>query len=201
MTAAHDQDLDPDKADRFPGVLALSRMKAMLAVLLGLALAIPAALLTAMNIVAVTLLAFALAWAVMVDIDRYRLPDLLTLPMIAGGIAHAALVTPTRLTDCIIGAAAGYLALVLVAEAYRRLRGIDGLGHGDAKLLGAAGAWLGWAPLPSVIFLGAGAGLLFAAGRMLMGRQQLTEAIAFGPFIAAGFWAILLAGGQPLLFP
>lgn len=180
--------------------LALSRVKAMLAVLLALALLLSAVLMTKLYPVAAALLAGALAWAVMIDIDRYRLPDLLTLPMIVGGLAYVALMRGDRLLDHVIGAAAGYLSLVIVAEVYRRLRGIDGLGRGDAKLLAAAGAWLGWAALPSVIFLAASAGLVFAIGRILAHRQSATEAIAFGPFIAAGFWALILADGRPFLF-
>lgn len=195
MNDAHDTPSDNDR-----GVLTLSRVKAMLAVMLALALLLSAVLLTTLHPVAAALLAGALAWAVMIDIDRYRLPDLLTLPMIAGGLAYAALMRGDRLLDFAIGAAAGYLSLVIVAEVYRRLRGIDGLGRGDAKLLAAAGAWLGWAALPSVIFLAASAGLVFAIGRILARRQSATEAIAFGPFIAAGFWALLLADGRPFLF-
>lgn len=183
------------------GALALSRMKAMLAVLLALALLLSAVLMTALHPVAAALLAFALSWAVMIDIDRYRLPDLLTLPMIGGGLLYAALMQDERLLDRVIGAAAGYLSLVIVAAVYRRLRGVDGLGRGDAKLLAAAGAWLGWGALPSVIFLAATAGLVFAIARILARRQSTTDAIAFGPFIAAGFWALVLANGQPFLFP
>ena len=186
--------------DSVLATLALSRVKAMLAVLLALALLLSAVLMTQLHPVAAALLAGALAWAVMIDIDRYRLPDLLTLPMIAGGLGYAAMMRGDRLLDHAIGAVAGYLSLVIVAEVYRRLRGIDGLGRGDAKLLAAAGAWLGWAALPSVIFLAAGAGLVFAIGRILARRQSVTEAIAFGPFIAAGFWALVLADGRPFLF-
>ena len=186
--------------DSVLATLALSRVKAMLAVLLALALLLSAVLVTQLHLVAAALLAGALAWAVMIDIDRYRLPDLLTLPMIAGGLGYAAMMRGDRLLDHAIGAVAGYLSLVIVAEVYRRLRGIDGLGRGDAKLLAAAGAWLGWAALPSVIFLAAGAGLVFAIGRILARRQSVTEAIAFGPFIAAGFWALVLADGRPFLF-
>ena len=186
--------------DSVLATLALSRVKAMLAVLLALALLLSAVLMTQLHPVAAALLAGALAWAVMIDIDRYRLPDLLTLPMIAGGLGYAAMMRGDRLLDHAIGAVAGYLSLVIVAEVYRRLRGIDGLGRGDAKLLAAAGAWLGWAALPSVIFLAASAGLVFAIGRILARRQSATEAIAFGPFIAAGFWALVLADGRPFLF-
>lgn len=181
--------------------LALPRVKAMLAVLLALALLLTAVLMTSLHPLAAALLAGALSWAVMIDIDRFRLPDLLTLPMIVGGLLYAWLMQEDRLLDRAIGAVAGYLSLVIVAEVYRRLRGIDGLGRGDAKLLAATGAWLGWAALPSVIFLAATAGLVFGIGRILIRRQSAAEAIAFGPFIAAGFWALILADGRPILFP
>lgn len=186
--------------DSVLATLAIPRVKAMLAVLLALALLLSAVLMTTLHPAVVAPLACALAWAVMIDIHRYRLPDLLTLPMIMGGLAYVALMRGDRLPDHAIGAAAGYLSLVIVAEVYRRLRGIDGLGRGDAKLFAAAGAWLGWAALPSVIFLAASAGLVFAIGRILARRQTATEAIAFGPFIAAGFWALILADGGPFLF-
>lgn len=145
-------------------------------------------------------LALALAWAVMVDIDRLRLPDLLTLPMIAGGLAYAAALAPQRLPACLIGASAGYLALVGVAAAFRRWRGRDGLGRGDAKLLAAAGAWTGWAGLPALLFVAAGAGLAFALLRALARPGSASEPLAFGPFLAAGFWMVLLMDGRPLLF-
>lgn len=187
--------------DSLRGTLSLSRVKGMLAVLLALALLLSAVLMTTLHPVAAALLAAALSWAVMIDIDRYRLPDLLTLPMIAGGLLYTALMQDELLLDRVIGAAAGYLSLVIVAEVYRRLRGVDGLGRGDAKLLAAAGAWLGWAALPTVIFLAATAGLVFAVGRILARRQGTADAIAFGPFIAAGFWALILADGRFFLFP
>ena len=188
-------------SDGIASTLALPRVKAMLAVLLALALLLSAVLLTTLHPVAAALLAAALSWAVMIDIDRYRLPDLLTLPMIVGGLLYTWLMQDVRLLDHAIGAVTGYLSLVIVAEVYRRLRGIDGLGRGDAKLLAAAGAWLGWAALPSVIFLAATAGLVFGIGRILARRQSAAEAIAFGPFIAAGFWTLILADGRPILFP
>jgi leader peptidase (prepilin peptidase)/N-methyltransferase len=149
-------------------------------------------------------LAFALAWAAMIDIDRFRLPDILTLPMIAGGSLYAWLIEHPRLIDCAIGAAAGYLSLVLVAEVFRLLRGKDGLGRGDAKLLAAAGAWLGWAALPAVVFIAAVTGIAFAVVQRLTRdahNHATAHLIPFGPFIATSFWLLLVTGFQsaPLL--
>lgn len=79
------------------------------------------------------------------------------------------------------------LAILLPAIGawYHRRTGIDGLGLGDAKLFGAAGAWLGWQMLPHVLLAASLAGLV-AAG--LLRRRR----IAFGPWIAAGFFAVWL---------
>ncbi len=144
-------------------------------------------------------LALALAWSAMIDIDRFRLPDLLTLPMIAGGLLYWTLVGPSQAPHHLIGAAAGYLSLVLVAELYRLVRKRDGLGRGDAKLMAAAGAWLGWKVLPFVVLAGSiGALLLIATLAMIRGRAALSRPIPFGPFIAGAFWILWVARPWPL---
>lgn len=144
-------------------------------------------------------LALALAWSAAIDIDRFRLPDLLTLPMIAGGLLYWAMADPSQAPHHLIGAAAGYLSLVLVAELYRFVRNRDGLGRGDAKLMASAGAWLGWKALPFVV-LGGSIGALFfiAALATLRGRAALSRAIPFGPFIAGAFWILWIARPWPL---
>lgn len=194
MNDAHDPHAVPDS---LLGTLALPRLKAMIAVLLALAMLLLAVLMTRPHPAAAAPLALALAWAAMIDIDRFRLPDILTLPMIAGGLLYAWLMQDPRMVDYVIGAVAGYLSLVIVAEVFRRLRGKDGLGRGDAKLLAAAGAWIGWAALPSVVFIAAVTGLAFALVRRVTrdaANHAAAHLIPFGPFLATGFWLVLLAG-------
>jgi leader peptidase (prepilin peptidase)/N-methyltransferase len=129
-------------------------------------------------------------------IDRRTglLPDMLTLPLVAAGLLEG-LVTMDGAPpiDRVAGAAAGYAVFAGLAFAYRRLRGRDGLGLGDAKLLAAGGAWLGWQALPGVILVGAGGAL---AAALILQRGGLTRhtAIAFGPWLALGIWAMRLLG-------
>jgi leader peptidase (prepilin peptidase)/N-methyltransferase len=105
------------------------------------------------------------------DVEYQWLPDRLTLPLIPAGLAVAWLGIGPSLEERLIGAAAGFLALALIAFAYRRLRGREGLGGGDPKLLAAIGAWLGWQQLPFVM-LGAGLlGLTAVLLRKLRGRR------------------------------
>ena len=135
-------------------------------------------------------LALILVFAALIDWREMILPDRLTLPLIPLGWAMAALRAPD-LADRLIGSAAGFAAFAGIAALYRRLRGRDGLGLGDAKLLAAAGAWVGWRDLPSVVLLGAVAALTWA----LVTRRDPRRPLPFGPFLAASFWLVWRFGG------
>jgi leader peptidase (prepilin peptidase)/N-methyltransferase len=132
----------------------------------------------------------ALAW---IDLRHWLLPDVLTLPLVVAGLAGALLFDPGGLTDRALGAVLGYVAFRLVAYAYRKVRGRDGLGAGDAKLLAAAGAWVGTSGLPQVILFAALAGLVAAACLRLAGvRLGAASALPFGPFLALAAWLVWL---------
>ncbi|HWB51745.1 MAG TPA: A24 family peptidase [Stellaceae bacterium] len=134
----------------------------------------------------------ALGW---IDWRHAVLPDILTLPLIPLGLALAATLQPAALWDPLLGAAGGYLSLRLVGWVYRRRRGRDGLGRGDAKLLAAGGAWVGLTGLPSVVAGAAIAGLCAAGAMMLAGhRLDRHSALPFGPFLAAATWLVWLFG-------
>lgn len=132
----------------------------------------------------------ALAW---IDSDWMLLPDALTLPLLLAGLG-ATWWLEGDVADHAVAAGLGWAALWLVAAAYRRFRGRDGLGEGDAKLLGALGAWVGLAGLADVLLGAALAGLCWAGLLRLRGRAMTaTTALPFGPFLALAGWAVLLA--------
>jgi leader peptidase (prepilin peptidase)/N-methyltransferase len=132
----------------------------------------------------------ALGW---IDARHWLLPDALTLPLVIAGLGAALAFDPGGLTDRALGAVIGYLALRLVALLYRKFRGRDGLGEGDAKLLAAAGAWVGASGLPQVVLIAELAGLVAAAGARLAGvRLSATSALPFGPFLALATWLVWL---------
>ncbi|MBI1263553.1 MAG: hypothetical protein GC187_02325 [Alphaproteobacteria bacterium] len=136
-----------------------------------------------------------------IDIRTFRLPDWLTLPMIpAGWLSAVWLGEPVSWH--VAGAAIGYASFVAIELAYRALRGRDGLGRGDAKLLAVGGAWCGALLLPVIILVASLAGLAWALALHLIARRRVTarSAIAFGPFLAGGIaaaWLLLKAGAAP----
>lgn len=136
-----------------------------------------------------------------IDARSFILPDLLTLPLIAAGLLAAWLLGETLWLHA-LGAALGYGALVFVEVVYKRLRGRDGLGRGDAKLFAAGGAWCGALALP-VILLAASVSALSYILILSVFRRGITHdtAIAFGPFLAFGVAAVwMLAAAVPGLF-
>jgi len=132
-----------------------------------------------------------------VDIDTHLLPDSMTLPLLWAGIIVNFNGMFTNLHDAVLGAIFGYLALWAVHWVFRLVRGVEGMGYGDFKLLAALGAWLGWAALPQIVLIAAVAGAVVGLVATWRGRMRFKEPLPFGPFLAAG-GALTLFVGTPL---
>lgn len=131
-----------------------------------------------------------------VDLKRYILPDGLNALGAGFGLVMIWLTRPEAWADHMIGAAAGYLVFLAVELAYRHGRRRDGLGRGDAKLLGMIGLWTGWIQLPDILLIASLSGLIAAlASTRLTGRTlDGGSAIAFGPWLALAGWISWLSG-------
>lgn len=136
-------------------------------------------------------LATVLLLIAVVDFRTQRIPDILSLPLIALGLGWTLSAAPDAFPAHLLGALLGYGSLALFGELYFRRRGHEGLGLGDAKLFAAAGAWLGWQGLPLVLLSASLAGLAFAVATL---RWRRDARMAFGPWIALGIWLGWLAG-------
>jgi leader peptidase (prepilin peptidase)/N-methyltransferase len=132
-----------------------------------------------------------------IDLDTQFLPDDLTLPLMWAGIVASALGwTSVPLAASVGGAVAGYLSLWFVFHAYRLIRGKEGMGAGDFKLLAALGAWMGWQLIPSIILLSSAVGALVGIGLIVLRRHDKDVPIPFGPYLAGGGIAALFFGEQ-----
>lgn len=130
-----------------------------------------------------------------IDQETGLLPDNLTLPLVWLGLLLNLGSAFTSIQDAVVGAAAGYLALWLVYQAYKLATGKEGMGYGDFKMNAAVGAFLGWKMLPLVILLSSLVGLVFGALQMFAARGRWDGGFRFhfGPYLAiagivAMFW-------------
>ncbi|MBM5459059.1 prepilin peptidase [Pseudomonas sp. P66] len=118
----------------------------------------------------------------LIDLDEMLLPDAIVMPGIWIGLTAAYLGVFTSLQDGFIGAVAGYLLLALPAGVFALLRGRQGMGNGDFKLMALFGAWLGWQALPIILLLSAVSGAIIGT---IAVRARGTP-YPFGPFIIVG---------------
>jgi leader peptidase (prepilin peptidase)/N-methyltransferase len=142
------------------------------------------------NSTGVLILLAGLARLSYVDWKTYRLPNLLTKPLIALGLLYHFYLSLDAY-PYLLGAVLGYAIFWGLETAYRLIRKRDGLGRGDAKLLAAGGAWCGAMALPFIILIASSMALIY-----VMLQPQKTRAdlkLPFGPFLAAGIAVTFLS--------
>jgi leader peptidase (prepilin peptidase)/N-methyltransferase len=133
-----------------------------------------------------------------IDFDTQLLPDDLTLPLLWGGLLANVFGLFAPLAEGVIGAIAGYLVLWSIYWLFKLIRGKEGMGYGDFKLLAALGAWLGWKMLPLIILGSSVVGAAIGIGLVVLKGRDHNVPLAFGPYLAiAGMIALFF--GQPIV--
>jgi leader peptidase (prepilin peptidase) / N-methyltransferase len=128
------------------------------------------------------------------DFRRYIIPDQLTAAAAALALLRAGTIGPEAGWEAVLWAAGRVLAvavpLLALMAAYRRWRGRDGLGLGDIKLAGVAGAWLGLTTLFAVVELAtlSALGAYFLTGAIRRRPLKATAFLPFGLFLAPAIW-------------
>ncbi len=150
----------------------------------------------------------------LIDWDTQTLPNELTQPLLATGLvfqAGAGWLATGELTGAlrfVVGGIGGMVVALWTLETIMlagRLLGKDALGDGDAKLMAAVGAWLGWKLVLLAWFLGNILGLLANIPNLVAGRLRLGQPFPFGPSLALGsaiaaFWGDALIDAYLQLF-
>jgi leader peptidase (prepilin peptidase) / N-methyltransferase len=156
------------------------------------------------------LAALVLTWFLIaltfIDVDTQLLPDSLTLTLLWIGLLLSLWAPPGATgapipvdpRSSIIGAIAGYLSLWSVYHLFRLLTGKEGMGYGDFKLFAALGAWLGYKMLLPIILFAAVVGAVVGIAMMALRGQNRSIPIAFGPYLAAAGWLMLMFGQEIL---
>jgi leader peptidase (prepilin peptidase) / N-methyltransferase len=129
-----------------------------------------------------------------IDWHTFIIPNPLNAVGFCLGLLHAIVQQPEQMPLAAATAVTRgvLLALLLLALRflYARIRGRQGLGLGDVKLAGVAGAWLDWSIMPLSIEVAAFAALAFYALRQFVLRRRMsaTSRLPFGLFFAPAIW-------------
>jgi leader peptidase (prepilin peptidase)/N-methyltransferase len=136
--------------------------------------------------------AYAMLLLAAIDFKTQLLPDIITKPLIILGLVQGYFNVFTDFQNAALGAIAGYLILWSVNFAFRLVRGIDGMGYGDFKLLSAIGAWCGINMLPLVILASSIIGIFIALIILKLTKANMQAPTPFGPsLVITGFVAFL----------
>jgi leader peptidase (prepilin peptidase) / N-methyltransferase len=131
------------------------------------------------------------------DAEHFWLPDRLTAVLAISGLAFGVTGVGLDLPSRVIGGIVGFVGLFAIAWTYQRLRGRQGMGGGDPKLLGAIGCWMGWQSLPYTLVFASLFGLAVAAVAMLRGKTMAaTTRLPFGALMAVAAFPLWLLFSQ-----
>jgi leader peptidase (prepilin peptidase)/N-methyltransferase len=142
------------------------------------------------------LFTLALVSTVFIDIEFRIIPDRYSLGMWAVALLAAALWGPNFL-DSALGGVIGFGLFFLMSWSYEKLKGVEGLGFGDVKMMGWLGTWVGVVGVPFTILVASLTGLVVGLIAMRSSKEGFKTAIPFGPFLAFGgylAWALLALG-------
>jgi leader peptidase (prepilin peptidase)/N-methyltransferase len=137
------------------------------------------------------LLSFLVALSA-IDADHLVLPDVLTLPLLGLGLVFNAGPGPVGPAAALAGAVVGYVFLWMVAKVTARIAGREALGMGDAKLLAALGAWLGFAAIVPVVVIAVVAAAIWMLVLRVRSSGRAGHPVPFGPPLAIGALCVAL---------
>lgn len=132
----------------------------------------------------------------MIDYDTYYLPDSITLPLFWLGLIVNYYGFFTDFSSAFWGGIFGYMSLWLLNQGYKLLRGQDGMGAGDFKLLALLGAWMGWQMLIQIALFSSLVGAVIGISLMFIKNRDKNHHIPYGPYLAIAGWIAFLFGDE-----
>jgi leader peptidase (prepilin peptidase) / N-methyltransferase len=140
-----------------------------------------------------------------IDLEIQILPDVIDLPGVAIGLGVGALHLGALYPDLLLsrtffesltGAVVGAGMIMAIRLTYQLIRGIEGMGLGDVKMMAMLGAVLGWEPLFPLLLLASLTGAIIGLALAAKTGKGLQIALPFGVFLGLAFLIILFFGQQ-----
>ena len=123
-----------------------------------------------------------------IDLKNYIIPDSLNFSLIMLGIIknffpETSLNLNQDMFQTLIGGAIGYFLIWIIIFSYKKIRNIEAMGLGDAKLLSGFGFLFGLKSVFIILFVASIIGLAYSVPKLFTGKSSLKTAIPFGPFL------------------
>ena len=144
-----------------------------------------------LDIVIMSLIFYTFVVIFFIDIRHFIIPDSLNFSLISLGILknffpETSLNLNQDMFQSLFGGALGYLTIWLIIILYKKIKNVEAMGFGDAKLLAGIGFILGFQSIFIILFIAAILGLSFSVPKLITKKHSLQTAIPFGPFLILG---------------
>ena len=126
------------------------------------------------------------------DLETYLIPDIYSIGGTLLGLLLSGVNPIVTWRESLLGAIVGGTILFLISFVYFRLRGREGLGGGDVKLMVMIGAFTGYKGVVVTMFVSAITGLMAGIIVMVRKKEGLSTMIPYGPFLALGAFVAYL---------
>ena len=141
-----------------------------------------------LDIIIISLIFYIFVVIFFIDIKHFIIPDSLNLSLIFLGILknffpETSLNLNQDMFQSLFGGALGYFTIWLIITLYKKIKNVEAMGFGDAKLLAGIGFILGFQSIFITLFIAAILGLIFSVPNLLNRKSSLKTAIPFGPFL------------------
>jgi prepilin signal peptidase PulO-like enzyme (type II secretory pathway) len=144
--------------------------------------------------VAYSLLFIALLALVIIDLEHWLLPFMITIPLTVVGLVGAAFFGLRPFGDALIGMAVGAAIFLIMLVGGKALFKKDAMGGGDVVFGAMAGSFLGWKVTLLMVFGASLLGTLMALGLLVTGKGLQGRMMPFGPFLALSMVICIFAG-------
>jgi len=140
-----------------------------------------------------------------IDLRHFIIPNELTFSLMALGFIKSFLTNPSLFIfpdyiQSLIGGITGYFVIWFIIFIYKKLKDVEGMGLGDAKLLSALGFWFGWIALPFILIFSSVIALVIAIPSLINKSKNMRTQIPFGPYLILGCLFYLFFNDQIIKF-
>ena len=123
-----------------------------------------------------------------IDLKHFIIPDSLNFSLIILAISKNFISNfesnfTYDLNQSIVGGILGYFVIWIIIFLYKKIKNLDAMGLGDAKLMAGIGLLFGWKSIPFVLFVSAIIGLISVIPSLINKTKNLRTEIPFGPYI------------------